>query len=204
MEALLNVDNLPIEIRDLIFDRAEGNPFFIEELLRSLLDTGAITFDKDKPRLVCEIKALDVPETLEQVLAARIDRLSADQKATLQKASVIGRIFNRAVLRVLDSGNGSVDADLDRTLDDLKQRQFIQSREQQASETVSLRENEFIFKHVITHEVAYRSLLLSRRKQLHADTGRALERLFPQRLDDLAATLGYHFERAEDHGRAAD
>ena len=204
VEALLNVDNLPIEIRDLIFDRAEGNPFFIEELLRSLLDTGAITFDKDKPRLVCEIKALDVPETLEQVLAARIDRLSADQKATLQKASVIGRIFNRAVLRALDSGNGSVDADLDRTLDDLKRRQFIQSREQQASETVSLRENEFIFKHVITHEVAYRSLLLSRRKQLHADTGRALERLFPQRLDDLAATLGYHFERAEDHGRAAD
>src|SRR4029434_5890326 len=164
VEALLNVDNLPIEIRDLIFDRAEGNPFFIEELLRSLLDTGAITFDKDKPSLVCDIKALDVPETLEQVLAARIDRLSADQKATLQKASVIGRIFNRAVLRALDAGHGSGDADLDRTHDDLKRHQFIQSNEQQASETVSLRENEFIFKHVITHEVAYQSLRSEERR----------------------------------------
>ncbi len=126
---------------------------------------------------------------------ARIDRLESEQKQTLQKASVIGRVFQQRVLPHLYDLK-SDEQHLDRSLGELQRREFIQSPEQAASETSALQEDEYIFKHAITHDVTYNSLLIASRKELHARVAQALETLFPERLDELSATLGYHFERA--------
>src|SRR6185295_6834507 len=98
VEALLQIDNLPDRMRDLILSRAEGNPFFIEELLRSLLDSGAVKLDHGQVIASAAMHQSLVPETVEGVLTARMDRLSTPQKVTLQSAAVIGRNFDARVL----------------------------------------------------------------------------------------------------------
>ena len=133
-------------------------------------------------------------------LAARIDRLPPDNKQTLQRASVIGRIFQSRVLAYIYKERAS--NRLEAALGELQRREFIQSREQQASETAGLEEGEYIFKHAITHDVAYDSMLFTRRKELHQLVAEAIESLFPGRLDELSATLGFHYERAEATERA--
>jgi class 3 adenylate cyclase/tetratricopeptide (TPR) repeat protein len=204
VEALLKIENLPAHTRALIIDRAEGNPFYIEELLRSLLDAGAIAVGANGPQLVSDVQAIEIPATLEGVLHARIDRLEPHQKATLQKASVIGRIFNRHLLQWMMTEGGHNEWPIDRILAELQERQFVESREEQGAETHGLNADEFIFKHAITHDTVYQSLLRSTRRQLHHVVARAFEELFPDRLADLSPTLGYHFERAEVFDRAAD
>jgi class 3 adenylate cyclase len=198
---LLRIENMPEMMRDLILDRAEGNPFYLEELLRSLLDSGVLVLQKDGAIATREVQSIDVPETLHGVLAARIDRLEPEHKHALQRASVIGRIFQQRVLTHLCE-TGSAKNRLTQSLAELQRREFIQSREQHGSETAALQEDEFIFKHAITHEVAYGSMLLARRKELHKLTAQTIEKLFPDRLDDLSATLGYHYERAEAAAQA--
>jgi len=147
-----------------------------------------------------EIQAVEIPETLQGVLAARIDRLPGENKQALQCASVIGRIFQQRVLAYIYEQKAR--PRLQASLGELQRREFIQSREQRASETAGLERDEYIFTHAITHDVAYRSMLLARRKQLHQQIAEAIETLFPGRIDELSATLGYHFERAEATERA--
>jgi len=196
IEQLLKIDNLPAKMRDLILDRAEGNPFFLEELIRSLLDAGILTTEQNRLVATREIKAVDVPETLQNTLMTRIDRLKPQIKFTLQRASVIGRVFQERILSRLhhDETSGTKLAD---SLGELQRREFVRLQEETA-------DKEYLFKHAITHDVAYNSLLLARRKELHRFVAEALEQLFPARREDLSATLGYHFEQAEEHERAAD
>ena len=196
IQKLLKIENLPEKMRDLILDRAEGNPFFLEELLRSLLDAGVIALEQDRVVVTRELKAVDIPDTLQGVLMARIDRLEPENKRTLQNASVIGRVFQERVLAQLSEAKLRAKDRLGRSLGDLQRHEFIQSREQRESEAATLQEDEYIFKHAITHQVAYDSMLMARRKELHVVVARALEALFPERLDELSATLGYHFDRA--------
>jgi len=200
IQQLLKIENFPERMRELVLSRAEGNPFFVEELLRSLIDAGAIVLEEGRATAKREIDAMEIPETLQGVLAARIDRLPPDNKQTLQRASVIGRIFQRRVLAYIYEQRAS--NRLEAALGELQRREFIQSREQQASETAGLEEGEYIFKHAITHDVAYDSMLFARRKELHQLAAEAIEALFPGRLDELSATLGYHYEKAEAAERA--
>jgi predicted ATPase len=187
-------------MRDLILDRADGNPFFLEELIRSLLDAGILTTEQNRLVATREIKAVDVPETLQNTLMTRIDRLKRPNKFTLQRASVIGRIFQQRVLARLHDGetNGTK---LSESLGELQRREFVRLQEEMPIDQM---DQEYLFKHAITHDVAYNSMLLARRKELHKLVAEALEQLFPERLEDLCATLGYHFERAEAHERAAN
>src|SRR6185312_10057914 len=104
---LLRIENLPGDIRDLILDRAEGNPFFIEELLRSLLDSGAVKLEQGQVIATAAMDKSLVPETVEGVLTARMDRLSPDHKISLQSAAVIGRNFESKVLRQIVSVNAA-------------------------------------------------------------------------------------------------
>ena len=191
-EQLLKIDNP--RMRDLILDRAEGNPFFLEELIRSLIDAGALTTEGNGLVATREIKEVDVPETLQSTLMTRIDRLQSPIKVTLQRASVIGRIFEERVLGHLHRDEATK---LDDSLGELQRREFVRLREDTPPG-----DREYLFKHAITHDVAYNSMLIARRKELHKLVAEALEQLFPDRLDDLSATLGYHFERAEASERA--
>ena len=200
VQHLLKIENLPERLHELILNRAEGNPFFVEELLRSLIETEVIELHGGKATAVREIQAVEIPETLQGVLAARIDRLPAVNKQALQRAAVIGRIFQQRVLASIYEEKSR--PKLQASLGELQRREFIQSREQDASETAGLERDEYIFKHAITHDVAYSSMLFARRKELHQQIAEAIETLFPARIDELSATLGYHFERAEATERA--
>ncbi|MBA2586708.1 MAG: AAA family ATPase [Chthoniobacterales bacterium] len=200
---LLKIENFPDQMRELILSRAEGNPFFLEELLRSLIDAGVVVIDDGRATATRGIASVEIPETVQGVLAARIDRLPSEQKQALQRASVIGRVFQHGVLMFLYDESARIKRRLEGILGELQRREFIQSREQLGSETAALEKDEYIFKHAITHDVAYSSMLLARRKELHQLAAQAIETLFPDRVDELSAPLGYHFERAENAERAS-
>jgi class 3 adenylate cyclase/tetratricopeptide (TPR) repeat protein len=194
IEQLLKIDNH--RMRDLILDRAEGNPFFLEEIIRSLLDAGVLVQEGDRLVSTREIVAMDVPETLQSTLMTRLDRLKPEVKHTLQRASVIGRTFDYPVLaRLHDNGET-----LNEFLSELRRREFIRLSENRTLDQV---DDEYVFKHAITHEVAYNSMLLEHRKHLHKLVAETIEEFSVGRLDELSPTLGRHFERAQEHDRAA-
>jgi class 3 adenylate cyclase len=194
IRSLLEIENLPEATRRLLLDRAEGNPFFLEELLRSLIDAGLVVVEGERVVAARPVEGVDVPTTLQGVLMARIDRLPPEDKRALQTASVIGRVFQERVLAHLSRQEAGIP--LDASLGELQRRQFVRLRQDEGADAPLRREREYIFKHAVTHDVAYNSLLVARRKELHKVAGEAIEALFPERVTDLAATLAYHFKNA--------
>ncbi len=132
IQELLQLGNLPDKMRGIILDRAEGNPFFLEELLRSLIETGTVVLAEGRTRLMREITTVDLPETLQGVVTARIDRLAPEQKQTLQKASVLGRVFQERVLRHLHEPASQ--SRFQHSLLELQRREFVQSQWEQTAE----------------------------------------------------------------------
>ncbi len=193
VENLLSVENLPSATRRTILSKAEGNPFFLEELLRSLIDAGLLLVEGDRVVATSTIEDLDVPDTLQGVIAARIDRLPAADKRTLQTAAVIGRVFQEPVLAWLVEREG-VCRRLAAHLAELQRRELVRRRSAQ----------ELIFKHAITQDVTYHSLLVSRREELHLVTAQAIEALFPDQHAELSGTLAHHFERAGEPAQALE
>jgi tetratricopeptide (TPR) repeat protein len=194
---LLDVKDLPESVRARILDRSEGNPFYLEEVLRSLIDGGQIVHEDGTWRARREIVDVKIPETLAGVLSARIDRLPETTKRVAQTASVIGRAFMH---RVLESVCHS--APPQERIDHVEPHLAALSYEQLVRERTRDPEREYVFKHALTCEAAYSLLLKSRRRELHARTGQTLENLFADRRDELAPILAHHFTEAEDHRRA--
>ena len=180
---LLGMKDLPKTVRDMIVERANGNPFFIEELIRSLIETKQIVRENDHWRIVNEDAKVALPDTLRGVLGARIDRLPELTKHVLQNAAVIGRSFDLRVLKQLTSLNGSFDAQI----------QYLQ----EASLVEPLRE-EYAFRHVLIQEAAYDSILIKKRMELHRRIAETLEELHANRIEELAPLLAYHFFTAQD------
>jgi len=195
MKNLLGFEMMPAEFKARILRRSEGNPFFVEEILRSLVDSEVIIRDGETGEWVLQ-KAPDkiyIPDTLHGVLLARIDRLQVETKRVLQMASVIGRIFTYRVLDAISKEENNLDQRLTR----LTEEEMIRERWQQL-------ELEYIFKHHLTWETAYNALLKKDRKNYHLEVGEALERLYPDRIDEILGVLAYHWERAEDPDKAID
>ena len=163
------------QTRQAILARAEGNPFFLEELIRAVEERGS--------------DLADVPQTLHAVLAARIDSLPPEAKRILQRAAVIGRTFPQQILEYV-CGQEVGDA-LDRPLKELCRRSFIQPELGNTS-----RDPVYVFHHAITQEVAYQSLLQTTRRDWHRLTGEAIETLSAGRLEEHSGILGRHFEQA--------
>jgi class 3 adenylate cyclase/tetratricopeptide (TPR) repeat protein len=197
VQDLLKIENMPDSVRDTIINRAEGNPFFLEELLRSLVDAGLVVRDGSRATATAEIRSIEIPETIQAVLAARIDRLGPQNKQALQKASIIGRIFQQRLLAQLYNPNSRAARHLDEALSELQRREFIRSGQEPAVRSSAPVEREYSFKHAITHDVAYDSMLLARRRELHRLAGEAIEKFFCDRLDEMSAALAYHYERAK-------
>ena len=160
-----------------------------------MIDAGALTTEGNSLVATREINEVDVPENLQSTLMTRIDRLKPTMKRTLQRASVIGRVFQE---RVLGSLRKDESEKLSSSLEELRRREFVRLSED-SSDPI---DREYLFKHAITHDVTYNSMLVARRRELHKLVANTLEELFTDRLDDLCATLGYHFQRAEAHERA--
>ena len=183
---MLALSEFPPELHDLIVRKAEGNPFFLEEVLRSLLEVGALRQRDGRYVLTKHISEIYVPNTIQDVIMARIDRLEEVPKRALQLASVIGREFTvRLLERISD-----VQAQLDRFLQELQVLEFIYERS-------FYPELAYMFKHALTHDVAYNSLLMQRRKELHRLIAMAIEELYAERLPESYEMLAYHYERGE-------
>jgi DNA-binding NtrC family response regulator/tetratricopeptide (TPR) repeat protein len=180
-ESVLLARRLPQPLARIILDRAEGNPFFLEELTRAITERSDLSADTA------------VPETVQDVLSARIERLSEEPRRLLQTASVLGRA---AASRVLSRMWGD-DAQLARHLQELGRLEFLY--EQRAGE-----DTVHVFKHALTQEVAYESLLAPQRRTLHAAAGRALEELHAGRLEDVYDRLAYHFSRTGETAKAVE
>ena len=188
---LLKIKNLPDKTRDTLLQKAEGNPFYLEELIRSLLDTGLLYWKGEEILLKEELSDIHIPNTLQGVIEARIDRLHTEEKITLQTASVIGRIFGRQVLEYLIENQKKAIA-INPALINLQDRELI--RQQILYE--------YIFKHAVTQDVNYNTLLLARRRELHQYAAEAIESLFPTQHEELAHVLAWHYQRAQNHEKA--
>jgi class 3 adenylate cyclase/tetratricopeptide (TPR) repeat protein len=173
--------------RALLIERTQGNPFFLEESVRTLMETGVLAGERGACRLVRPLPAVQIPATVQAVVAARIDRLTPEDKLVLETAAVIGSRVPRPVLEaVAEIEPGAVRPALAR----------LQAAEM-LCETRVFPEAEYAFTHALTHEVAYASLLQERRRLLHARIFEAIERLYAERLAEQAARLAHHAFRGE-------
>ena len=184
---LLEVDDLPRKVRTLIMEKAEGNPFYVEEVIRSLLDSGLIIRQDGHWQTTSEIENITVPDTLSAVITTRLDQLDEDSRQVAQTASVIGRQFP---FNILETVHISEDP-LDRTLTDLQRRELIREKSR-------LPERLYMFKHTLTQETVYASLLLKKRRELHKSVAECLEANQPDRVNEIAR----HFMEARQHARA--
>jgi len=192
-EAVLGTNALPEELKPLIVRKAEGNPFFVEEVVKSLLELQALRQAEGAYSLAKPIEEVSVPDTIQDVIMARIDRLEEAPKRAAQLGSVIGREFTyRLISRLSD--------DSSRTQEALRQLKAVEL----IYEKATFPETAYVFKHALTQEVAYSSLLLQRRKELHRLVGQAIEEIYPDRLAEHYAVLAHHFARAEAWEKALD
>ncbi|MBN2027698.1 MAG: AAA family ATPase [Actinobacteria bacterium] len=191
VEAILCEGEVSPSLSDFIVGRTAGNPLFIEELTRGLLEAGSIIKDNEHYILGAPPSDIHIPETIHGIIASRLDRLPEELKETLQVASTIGRQFSNNLLEKV-TGIGK---SLSSYLLELQSLEFIY-------EKALFPEPQYIFKHALTQEVAYESLLLKRRREIHARIGRVIEELCEETLEDHYETLAYHYSRSDDAERA--
>lgn len=189
---LLKLEQIPKGLENLLLSRASGNPLFLEELLRSLIEEDVIQPTEDgRWKITRAVTEIDIPNTLQGVLTARIDRLEDSVKRVLQVAAVVGRVFPRFVLAPI-VGNPDV---LEKALAQLEVADLI---EVHAHDT----QPEYRFKHVLTHETAYNSMLSQQRKVIHKQIGDHMSRLYWQLGEEYAAIVADHYYKSETWPRA--
>jgi class 3 adenylate cyclase/tetratricopeptide (TPR) repeat protein len=187
LQALLGNDPSLGPLKPLLIERTGGNPFFLEESVRTLVETGMLVGAQGAYRLAQPLASLQMPATVQAVLAARIDRLPPEAKYLLQTAAVIGTEVPFALLQAIVEGSEEV---LHRSLAQLQGAEFLY-------ETRLFPEREYTFKHALTHEVAYSGLLQERRRVLHGRIVEALETLSPDLLAEQVDRLAHHALRGE-------
>ena len=184
LSSLLDVDEPPGELVDFVVERTDGNPFFIEEVVNALIETGALAPSGVEWHVVGSLHDAEMPTSVRGVIAARIDRLEVDRRRVLREASVVGRQFLYEVIKRV----ATVTATLDPSLADLEHADLIRER--------SDPELEYFFKHALTQDVAYEGLLKKERVELHARAASAIEQQFADRLGEVTETLAYHYTQA--------
>jgi class 3 adenylate cyclase/predicted ATPase len=193
LAALLGDGKDLVPLKRLIIERTEGTPFFMEEIVQALFEDGVLQRN-GVVKLARAMNAVKVPATVQDVLASRIDRLSVEEKELLQTLAVLGREFPLELMRRVTL---KPDNELDRGLSRLQAREFIY--EQPVTGDV-----EYVFKHALTQDVAYNSVLIERRKLLHERAGVALESIFAEQLDDHLADLARHYSRSDNVTKAVE
>jgi tetratricopeptide (TPR) repeat protein len=195
IDSLLTISDLPAPLRARILEKSEGNPFFVEEVVRTLIEGGAVVRDETSRhwQATGTGEAIEIPGNVQALLTARIDRLEAGARRTLQLASVVGRSFYYRVLaRVAEAAEA-----LDGQLLALQRAELIR-------EAARVPDLEYLFLHALTQEAAYSTILLRQRRTYHRRVGEALEALFPEQRGELAGNLAGHFYTARDFEKALD
>ncbi len=185
---LLNTEEIDEQIQQLLFEKTEGIPFFVEQLVSSLRDQKIIKKDGNKIFLARDIKNATIPSTIQDVIMARVDLLPEEAKALLQKSAVAGREFGHRLLRKI---TGFSEDQLLPLLSFLKDSELIYERGIYPQST-------YVFKHALTQEVAYNSLLLSKRREIHRQIGETIEQVYERKLEEFSEILAYHFSEGED------
>lgn len=203
-EILRNMPKIPSTLMDMIIEKAEGSPFYLEELIKALIDEGVILRDTDEWKVDTErLSDLKVPATLTGVLQARLDNLPPGDREVLQQASVVGRVFWNKILEHMhnpDVQKSNSPEAIASKLNTLEKKEVIFHRDVSAfAETP-----EYIFKHAILHDVTYESVLLKLRRVYHVQVAERLIELGGERVNEYAGRVGEHFELAEERLRAAE
>jgi class 3 adenylate cyclase/predicted ATPase len=197
LRALVGDDPALQTLKQFILEKTEGNPFFMEELVQALVEQGVLERSLSggaglRPTSTVNFTELRVPPTVQAVLASRIDRLPPEEKTLLQTLSVIGKEFSWSLLKQVVN---QPEAELRRSLSRLQAAEFIY-------EQPAFPEVEYTFKHALTQEVAYNSLLIERRKGLHERTAQAIETIFHSQLEDHYGDLAHHYSRSGNTEKA--
>jgi class 3 adenylate cyclase/tetratricopeptide (TPR) repeat protein len=198
---LLDNPDLPDSLRSSILEKSGGNPFFIEEVVRTLIDTGILITEgqavngqtKRVWRATSASADFAIPDNLQSLLSARMDRLEESTRGTLQLASVIGRSFYHRVLQAVDEASH----ELDKHLSTLLRMELIR-------EAARVPEIEYAFRNPLTQEAVYKTILIKRRRAFHRRVGEAMESIYADRLDGLFSLLAHHFALANEREKAID
>ena len=188
--ALVGAGTLPTDLEDRVLAHAEGNPFYLEELIGSLMDAGALTRKEDGWRFVHEIE-IDIPETVEKVILARLDRLSPKVHEVLIAASVLGRRFGLPLLEGVTGGSG----ELRDSLRELERLDLLR-------EARRWPQPEYRFKHALIQEAAYRTILRDPRTRLHRKAAQWLEGRYAGHEEEVFGLLAHHWLAASDQDKA--
>ncbi|MCW0001604.1 AAA family ATPase [Pararhizobium sp. YC-54] len=197
LSALFGADGLPARLRDRILERAGGNPLFIEEIVRSLIESGRLQRNGARWDVTAEAVTADIPLNIQAIMLARIDRLPPRMRKLAQTAAVIGTRFDTSVLEAVFPGSAGIETDLDQ----LCEAEIIE----EVAGTTPASPVSYGFRQTMLHELVYDNLLLKRRIELHGLIGETLERRYgadPDRLEDLAL-LGHHFGRSAQKPKGA-
>jgi tetratricopeptide (TPR) repeat protein len=189
---VLGTDQLPEALERIVLEKADGVPLFVEELTHTLVDLGVLERSADGFRMLKPLESVSVPDTIQGIIMARIDRLGEDGKRVVQHASVIGRQFMQRLLEQVATVSR-----MEAVLAELKAVEIIYEQTQSP-------EPVYIFKHALIQDVAYNSLLRERRRELHAEVGRAIEALYADRVGERLEELAHHFANAEAWDKAFD
>jgi predicted ATPase len=187
LQGLLGPDPGVDTLKTMLIERTEGNPFFLEESVRTLVETGALTGERGAFHVAHAVDDIEMPATVQAMLAARIDRLAPEDKHLLQTAAVIGKDVPYALLEAIADLNES---ELQQRLSQLQEAEYLY-------EARLFPDLEYTFKHALTHDVAYASLLQERKRGLHARIVERIELLYGDRLDEQIERLAHHSLQAE-------
>ena len=190
---MMNITGLHYSVIDQVVKRADGNPFFIEEVVRSFIDQGGVVLKDGAYEVTEKIGTMVIPHTINDVLMARIDRLEEKTRDLVKLASVIGRNF---FYRILAEVANTI-KDIDDRLSYLRDIQLIQERKR-------MEEVEYLFKHALAQEAAYQSILSEKRKELHLRVANSIQNVFKERLREFYGMLAYHYSCGENENKAEE
>ena len=189
VDAFFDGAELPDSIRRMILRKSDGNPFFMEEVIRTLIDEQVIVHEENNGhwKKIADIDDISIPDNLSAFITARIDRLEESTKHVLQMAAVVGRNFDRRVLEAVND----MDIDLGQELNKLQQLGLVLEVGQDP-------DLEYTFRQAFTQETAYNTILIKHRRDYHLKAGEAILQLHPDRVEEFSSLLGYHFYQARD------
>ncbi|MGV7224272.1 MAG: AAA family ATPase, partial [Nitrospinales bacterium] len=193
LASLLKTETIPSDLKRWVQSKAEGNPFYLEELVNSLIESDTLTQDNSSWKLTRSLTEMDIPSSLHGLITGRLDRLDKQAKRILQKASVIGRDFLYEILKRISEFEERIDEELSQ----LKRLDLIRTRSLQP-------DIEYMFKHALTQEIVYNGLLKKQRREIHEQIAQVVESVFKDRLAEFNETLAYHYVRGQSDTKAVD